>query len=295
MSRFSLFALWGGLLVGVPAYADKVIVDGQPPLTLELIAKEHAFFEWVFDTQLTEDQSHKLEDYLVSAWNNKEAKAMRGALDNLRNYDDMLKMSPDERGDIRAQVQPQLIKEFRRDKDPMSKWALEVYENARQPLVAGKPPLTRQVTDAYAELAVFVIHQVVGGEAYTADQAFRDSLAKALVPAWKKLKPADKAMVDKAPLLWAATRITWPTLSEADKTKQKKEWSEAIAGWAPAKAAATKGSTADGGQADAKGGGHDASAASTYAQNVLAPAHALNVNLLIRLSGTGWRYEAKTQ
>ena len=121
-------------------------------------------------------------------------------------------MGADERDMIRTQVQPQLIKEFRRDKDPIAKWALAVSEKAQKPLVPGKPPLTRQVTDAYAELVAFLIDQSVPGAPFEVDGPFRDSVAKQLTSEWRRLKAPDRAELLKVPALWAAVRSTWPSV-----------------------------------------------------------------------------------
>lgn len=297
---------WAGLvlvaLLWAPsARAEKVIVPGDPPLTDVTIVKEQAFFEWLFETQLTAEQHRRLEEELVNAWKNKDAKQIRTATDNLRNYDDMEKMSPDERDMMRTQVQPQLIKELHRDKDPLNQWGVGVYESAHKALVAGKPPLTRQVTDAYAELVAFVLSETVGGEPYEPGRAFSDAVAKAVTSEWRRLKPAEKASLAATPMLWAAARATWPTLAAAEKDKFKTAWKTAVASWepkagwmppAPKIEPASGTASADGGAtvpAVAKAQGE----AGRWAEHLATLPRVINQALIANLTAAGWKYEVK--
>ena len=258
---------------------EKTLVQGSPPLTDVMLAKYYEFYEWAFDTQLTREQQKQLEDYLLDAWKGRKEREIADALDSLRNHDDVARMTGDERDALRSQVQPQMLKELARDKSPMAKWALSVFGNAHKPLAGGKPPLTRQATDAYAEMIAFLISESVGGPAYEPDSAYRVQMAKAATAEWHKLSAADREALAKVPEAWAAVRVTWPTLPDAEKTKLRKEWLEALAAYKP------KGATAKG------DGGAAQSEAGRWAQDVVGSPKPLNTAVVAKVTGTGWKYE----
>jgi hypothetical protein len=245
-----------------------------------MLAKYHEFYEWVFDTQLTHEQQRELEAYLVDAWKGKKEREIADALDSLRNHDDVARMTGDERDALRSQVQPQMLKELGRDKSPMAKWALSVFANAHKPLVAGKPPLTRQETDAYAEMIAFLISESVGGPAYEPDTAYRDQMAKVMTAEWHKLSAADRESVSKVPQSWAAVRVTWPTLPDAEKAKLRKDWLGALSAYKP-KDAAGKGD-----------GGGPLSEAGRWAQDVVGSPKPVNAAVVAKVASAGWKYEA---
>jgi len=218
-------AVGAAVVLAAPLRAAE-LVPGEPPLTSEMVLRYEEFFEWVFQTQLTESQQHELEGLLTDIWKAKNEKEIRVALDNLRNRDDVAKMAGDEREMIRSQVQPQMLKELAKDKTLLSAWALAVSANVHKAMMPGKPPLTRQMTDAYAELTAFAAHQGPG-TVVAVDAPYRDAAAKALLGAWKKLPAAQKEALAKAPLTWAALRQQWPKLSASDKAKLKAAWSKA--------------------------------------------------------------------
>jgi hypothetical protein len=262
------------------ATPEKTLVDGQPPLTDVMLAKYYEFYEWVFDTQLTRLQQRELEDYLVDAWKGKKEKEIADALDSLRNHDDVARMTGDERDALRSQVQPQMLKELARDRSPMAKWALSVFANAHKPMISGKPALTRQATDAYAEMISFLISESVGGPAYEPDAAYRDQMARVATAAWRKLSAAERDALSKVPESWAAVRVTWPTVPDAEKGKLRKEWAEALAAYKPKDPA---------GKVDA---GVALSPAGRWAQDVLSSPKPVSTAAMAKVAGAGWKYEA---
>ena len=274
---------------------EKTLVDGQPPLTQSMLEKYYEFFEWAFDTQLTVEQQKLLADQLVSAWKEKKDKEIADALDTLRNHDDVARMSAPERDMLRSQVQPQMLKELARDKSPISKWALAVFESAHKPLVVGKPALSRQVTDAYAEMVAFFVSQAAGGLAYEAQAPYRDEMAKALTTAWRKMKPADRESLSRAPLQWAAVRANWTTAPEAEKAKLKRDSADQLASYRPKEAAANKGDAGTTVTKEASANKSDAGTTLTeagrWAQDVATSARPASLGLLTAIAGTGWKYQ----
>ena len=87
----------------------------------------------------------------------------------------------------------------------MPHWVLEIYYSAHTPIAQGNPPLTRQVADAYAEVNCFMISEVIGGEAFKPDKAFKDQLSSALIAEYRNFTPGATEGVLAAAADWAAS------------------------------------------------------------------------------------------
>jgi len=124
-----------------------------------------------------------------------------------------------------------LIKAARKESDAVAKMIVQVYEAAHQPIAPGDPPLTRQAADAMLEVLFFMAAQVQGGDAAAAalpqpTQEMKDQWAKNLAANYAKADAAARNQIAKMPLTWAALRMLWPELPEADKTQARAQWDQ---------------------------------------------------------------------
>jgi hypothetical protein len=112
--------------------------------------------------------------------------------------------------------------------DPLAAWVLEIYYSAHTPIAQGDPPLTRQVADAYTEVNCFMISEVIGGEAFKPDKAFKDQLSSALIAEYRNFTPARQKEYSRLPLAWAAIRMTWSGLTESERARYRQEWTPGV-------------------------------------------------------------------
>jgi hypothetical protein len=228
-------------LLSVPsaALAQKggVLVPGSPPLTQEMADRFDRFLEWIFDVPFTREQHDSLQAELVAAWKKKDAEAIKGVGELLNLQEQLGKASDAERQAARGGLQAGLVEELRKDpKDPMNASLLAAYDAAHQPLAPGNPPLTRQMTDAFAEMMWFTLAEVMGEkEAPTPDKNFKDAWAAKITEKYASLEPAQQRSLADMPTAWAGLRLTWPKLTAAEKAKLRSQWKTAFAPATPPK------------------------------------------------------------
>jgi hypothetical protein len=108
---------------------------------------------------------------------------------------------------------------------------LQVYEAGHQPIAPGDPPLTRQAADAMLEMLFFMAAQVQGGDAAALTlpqptQEMKDQWAKNLSGNYGKADAAARSQIARMALTWAAIRMLWPDLPEADKSQARAQWAQ---------------------------------------------------------------------
>ncbi|MHB8878744.1 MAG: hypothetical protein ACYC8T_34015 [Myxococcaceae bacterium] len=222
------------------AAATKLPIAGEPPLTQALVDKGSRFFEWLLDARLTEEQQQQFQDSLARSWTARNAEEIAGTLAVIKFYDDLAQKTEAERNGVREALLNSFLESMRQSPDdPMSRWVLGIYYSAHTPIAKGNPPLTRQVADAFAEVNCFMIGQVVGDTGFKPGKELKDQLATSLAAGYPGFSAQQQKEYQQLPLAWAAIRMTWPTLSEAEKAKYRRQWAPGVqAMLAPAEAKA---------------------------------------------------------
>ncbi len=207
------------------AKADVLLVPGDPPLTEAMLSREARFLEWVLEAPLTAAQQDELRAHVVDAWRRGDRPSMEASIGFLAIAGKVFALPEAQRDLVRAQALPSLLEQWRAeaDENPGSRWLLGIHEAAHHPLVAGTPPLTRQVSDAYAESLVFAAREITG-RPFEADGAFKDAVAERLVGLYPQMGAQGRQALVRAPLLWAALRTAWPTLSESERQGLRRQW-----------------------------------------------------------------------
>src|ERR1019366_677936 len=205
-----------------------VLVEGQPPLTEETVGRFTEFFEWAFDVQLTVEQRQGLRKYAFDAWSQKKKGDMNDVIQVVQQQVELSKVDAQKRALVRVQVEPELLAQMRNQpNEPMARWALAVYEASHKVIAAGSPPLTRQSTDAFLDALFFMAGEVSGGQSVP-DRKLKDDWAKGLATNYPKMSAELKQQIAGMPLFAAVMRVSWPTLSAAEKAQCRAQWGGAI-------------------------------------------------------------------
>jgi hypothetical protein len=223
LARVVFFALLVGLCRGGLA-DERVLAEGNPPLTQKTVDQFAGYFQWILDVELTEAQRDELRRLVVDVWEKQDASAMRGIQSLVKQYRQVEAAEEATRDFWREENQAKVVQSIRGADDPASKWALAVYEAAHQPLVDGDPPLTRQMADAQLEVLCFMAAVVRGAEPVAVPKAVKDEWAGHLQEGWASLNDGQKKLVANTPLLWAAIRAGWPQMPNQDKEKWRRQW-----------------------------------------------------------------------
>jgi hypothetical protein len=109
----------------------------------------------------------------------------------------------------RSVFQPDMVKQMRADKgNPDARWLVAEYDAAHPVIVAGNPPLTRQASDAWAELFCFIRNQSAAPH-MDATPAVKENFARALTENWAKFPPEQQKALSEMPQKWALVRFAW--------------------------------------------------------------------------------------
>jgi len=288
--------------------ADFVAVEGNPPLTQGMIDRFAGFMEWLLDVPLTTGQRDDVATGLVHSWQTGDAEEKQGVVNVLSLAEQVAQREEAERALVREQLQALLLQQVRQmPDDPAAQWMLAVYEAGHQPIADGQPPLTRQMADAFAELMCFMIGEVVGQEVPTPPE-FRTAAADLLAARYVELEPQGQQEVSQLPIVWAALRVAWPTLSDDDKDQYRSQWRGMLQGALPQQAAGGDQDTTQPAAPVADPGDSDLAAlveqkmaadpmqqamTAQFMSNLLQTQHNGNMAMLYSMGGSGWTYQPR--
>jgi len=194
-----------------------------------MVEKGVRLFGWLLDARLTEEQHQRFQDSLVRSWKTANAAEISGTLGVLHFHDELGRKTELERNAMREALLGQYLELMRESPtDVLSAWVLEIYYSAHTPIAQGNPPLTRQIADAYAEVNCFMISEVLGGEAFKPDKAFKDQLSNALTAEYGKFTPERQKEYSQLPLAWASIRMTWSGLGESERATYRQQWTPGV-------------------------------------------------------------------
>ena len=208
-----------------------VLAEGNPPLTQATVDEVSDFLEWLMEVPFTEDQRKLIEQNIVESWKKNDRADIEGTLEVRKLRAQLSAMTSEQKQLARQAAQPELIKAAQKETDAVAKMIVQVYENAHQPIAQGEPPLTRQSADALLEMLFFMASQVQGGDAAAAvrtqpTQQMKDEWAKNLAANYDKTDAAARQSIAKMPMTWAAVRMLWTDLPEADKAAARAQWGQ---------------------------------------------------------------------
>jgi hypothetical protein len=203
--------------------AHPTIAAGDPPLTENMVSHFTTFMAWMFEAPLTQDFKNYERAMLIRDWKNPEGRA--GDLAMLKMELDMSRYQQGsaERAWARSVSQPYLVKGMRADtKNPDARYMVAAYDAAHGPIATGAVPLTRQASDAWAELYCFVSTQK--GIPMVASPAAKDDFAKVLTQKFSTFSAADQKSFAQLTQVWPAMHMAWLTGTPAVQQK-------IVAGW----------------------------------------------------------------
>jgi hypothetical protein len=215
---------------GGTASAKKAPIE-LPAMTPQMTTDFLWYVEWVVDTHVTASQREEMQKLFDKAWADKNAWEVAVVQEAIASKNDLANHSESDLKNLRTSVQDEWMKSLRRraDKGAIAKWVISVNDASTKALVGGKPPLTRQMADALAEMMAFVCNETKETNTVAADKAFRDGFAKSLASDYKAWPDEAKLALADLPKDWAALRTGFAGFPEDKKTKLRGEWREALA------------------------------------------------------------------
>jgi hypothetical protein len=190
--------------------AHQPIAGGKPPLTESMVSHYSSFIAWLLEIPLTQPVKDTLRAMILEDWKNPKDIAS-----DMKELGFQLEMARDENGEVqrlyeRSAIQLDMVRKLRAAANGNFAALLLVakYDEAHPVIVAGKPPLTRQASDAWAELFCFIRNQS-GAPHMDATPAVKDDFARTLTENWAKFPPEQQKALSEMPQKWALVHFAW--------------------------------------------------------------------------------------
>lgn len=218
-----------------PSGGNRVLVEGNPPLTQQVLDRVAWYFAWLFETPITSEQKVLFERYLVGCWQKHNQEDVKGALDLAEAYEKIKHMPPEQQQLVRQEALPANLAELRKGSadatgSQITRSMVAIYDASHKPIAPGNPPLTRQMTDAYVEVTYFMLTEATGRPLPPLTAEIRDQWAQGISQGYASLSDAQRKQIDQMPRLAAALRVWWPTVPEAQKTQYRQTWKQSLLG-----------------------------------------------------------------
>jgi hypothetical protein len=139
------------------------LADGEPALTMLTVVRVIDFLEWALDVPFTQEQKLRVQEELVKVWKANNRMEIDGCVELIKVRQQLRGQEKVKQDLARVAIQEEALKQWRVGKDDIDKCLVAIYDAGHKPIAAGDPPLTRQVTDAVAELTYFMASQLDGG------------------------------------------------------------------------------------------------------------------------------------
>jgi hypothetical protein len=180
---------------------------------------------------LTDAQKATVESEIREFWKKDDRKEVDGIVEFLKGRQELAAMKPAEREVARQALLEEVLKQWRNDtQSPAARMMVGIYDDTHKPIAAGNPPLTQQNVDAFAEFICFAARQTAGATTTAVRVKFpkemREKLAADLGANYANLPDEQKALIARMPLAWAAIRLLWAELPEAERTQYIEGWKQ---------------------------------------------------------------------
>lgn len=113
-----------------PQFQNKVIVQGNPPLTESMIAKIIILLEWSLDIKFSEEQKIEIIQDAINNWKTNNQEAIKAVVEISNLVDDIRKVSAEDRNKAKVIIKADILKGLHTDRnDKVSQMVLQVYQN----------------------------------------------------------------------------------------------------------------------------------------------------------------------
>jgi hypothetical protein len=202
--------------------------DGLPQLGAGDVEHYADFAQWGLGVRLSPQQRQALGEQLAREWPRGGWVAQPTAV-ALRAWDALSRLSAADRDLIAVYFRMPYLRTVQYTIIDSQRLLKKAYDEQHQPLASGvaslyEPPLTRDVTDAYAELICFQANAVIGKQAFEPTAAAKETAARGLAAGYTDFSGRLKYALAAMPQVLAETKLAWPLLAEEDRRAWREQW-----------------------------------------------------------------------
>ena len=195
----------------------------------ETILRAERASAWLLRLSFDERERQIFRAVLLLDWQTAPA-AQRARLDpQLALLEQVQAAAPARRELARLKLSRELLAELEaQPQSPVSRFLLAQHAAAHPPLAPGEPALTREMSDALADLVGFVLFEAAGVSQSPVPAGVKAEVAVQLANGWPSMSRAQQERIARAPLQHAALRWQWPQLAESQRRLARAAWRRAL-------------------------------------------------------------------
>jgi hypothetical protein len=126
---------------------------------------------------------------------------------------------------LRLKLREDLLTSVRKQpEEPLAQFLLREDAIARPPITVGTPALTRDASDAFFSILIFILSNIQGIPEPALPEEAKNQAAATLSAKWPTMSTEQKQNIIAAPLKLAALRYRWNTLPDRKKESLRAGW-----------------------------------------------------------------------
>lgn len=226
LTRLRLAALGSLLALSVLAPAqNRVLVDGQPPLTESLMGQSVAAHENLLNLKMTAAERQRLQKVYVDYWQQGDSAFIQGALGIVQGHQRSQSVAPAKWALARRANILNLITTLSADTsgEAYGVAVLSIYRRAHPGVLPSTPDFSAEIADAFIEAYLFA-GQLRSGKAAPALSAEAQKATRlALARDFAKLPAANRQELTRRMIEITRFRVTWSEMSAPERLAVRAE------------------------------------------------------------------------
>jgi hypothetical protein len=201
----------------------------------DAIVRAERTIPWVLGVSFSGAERDRFHDALLEDLRASTPEKIASTRAQLVEMERWMSLEPEQRELLRLAARQKML--FAARREPASKinqLLIAAYAEAHRPLVAGEPPLTREISDGIVDLMAFVLKEATGKHEETPAKV-REDAAGALAKRWSAISAVERQQLSNVPLLVAALRYRWAHMPEADRETARAGWRRQLPSPTPSK------------------------------------------------------------
>jgi hypothetical protein len=183
------------------------------PLTLGMVRKYVAFWDWILDVRVPDALAQQIQIALVSAWGAGDEATITSTQQLNTFFDQVSTQNVETRDAIREEHQAQFVNSLRMAAVPTAQTLVNLYDHANAPIAQGNPPLTQEIANCYYDLIALVQSLQSGLQWQPLPDHVKAGYTKVLASQYAGLHPAQQAWFGNLPRGWTSIRASWKNVT----------------------------------------------------------------------------------
>lgn len=132
--KLLLFTIFASVFAVNNFGQNRVLADGNPPLTDQMVERFIGLMEWSLDVQFSDSDRSKVEKQLIKYWQTNDEKEIKSVLNILNFEKNLANASEAKKREIQPQLKQQLLEAMEKDSnEPLNAILLAIYKRNDEP------------------------------------------------------------------------------------------------------------------------------------------------------------------